>query len=99
MYLTRESLSKKFHLARRQPRLGRFEAGFTPEQELLLYTVDVLYNRMGLPLDIFAKQLGVQSQTVRLWRRRKGNIPSKKVVERILDLYADNMGSGDGKCQ
>jgi hypothetical protein len=87
-YLSTKTIEDVYEQARRRDFWGEWKA----ERAFVLDFVVSVYGAVGLPVGLFARQVGVQPQTVRLWLRRAGNIPSPKVMARIVKLYEENPG-------
>jgi hypothetical protein len=81
MRLSMESWDRLFNDA-------RIEKGL--KHDIALTFVSQLYRQLDLPLETFANQVGVEPQTVRLWLRKAGNLPSKRAQRRLLALYERN---------
>ena len=66
-----------------------------PERDMgavstVLDFVEIIYRKINLPTYAFARQVGVEAQTVRLWLKRSGNVPTPKVMEKLIYLYQEN---------
>jgi predicted HTH domain antitoxin len=71
--------------------MSKLVEGIPQNKETMLDLAISLYEKLNLPLETFANQVGVEPQTVRLWLRRKGNVPSRHAARRILSLYERNL--------
>jgi hypothetical protein len=68
---------------------ARVEGGL--KHDIALEFVADLYKRLNLPIETFANQVGVEPQTIRLWLRKAGNLPSQRAQRRLLELYSRNV--------
>lgn len=65
-------------------------SNLTPEQLYIYEWIGYIFTILALPHGTFARQVGVTTQTVKSWLKRKGHLPSGLRFNRLIDIYRMN---------
>lgn len=62
----------------------------TPEQVYIYEWITYIFTVLGVPPEVFARQVGVTRQMLGAWLGRRGWLPSRPHFKRIMEIYDTN---------